>query len=78
MLKKLTILRDRVADWGSYPFSIPVIHCLEELIFRSRICFFAGETAPVQIVRQFVNDRDGFLEELLKETPSLFKEDDAG
>jgi predicted ATPase len=36
------------------------------------------ETAPVQIVRQFVNDRDGFLDELLKETPSLFKEDDAG
>jgi predicted ATPase len=35
-----------------------------------------AETAPMQIVRRFVNDRDDFLEELLKETPSLFKEDD--
>ena len=32
----------------------------------------------MQIVRRFVNDRDEFLEELLKETPSLFKEDDVG
>ena len=30
-------------DRESYPFSIPVIHCLEELTFRSRICFFTGE-----------------------------------
>jgi len=36
------------------------------------------ETAPMQIVRRFVNDREGFLEELLKKTPSLFNEDDAG
>jgi predicted ATPase len=34
------------------------------------------ETAPMQIVRRFVNDRESFLEELLKETPSLFNEDD--
>jgi predicted ATPase len=34
------------------------------------------ETAPMQIVHRFVNDRGSFLEELLKETPSLFKEDD--
>lgn len=31
------------------------------------------ETAPLQIVRRFVNDRDGFVRELLKETPSLFE-----
>jgi len=30
------------------------------------------ETAPLQIVRRFVNDRDGFIEELFAETPSLF------
>lgn len=43
MLKKITLLRDRVRDWESYPFSVPAIHGLEELDFRSRICFFAGE-----------------------------------
>ena len=31
------------------------------------------ETAPLQIVRRFVNDRDGFVEELFAETPSLFR-----
>jgi predicted ATPase len=43
MLKKLTILRDRIEKWDDYPFSIPAIRRLEELVFRSRICFFAGE-----------------------------------
>lgn len=43
MLKKITLLRDRVHDWTAYPFSVATIGCLEELIFRSRICFFAGE-----------------------------------
>jgi predicted ATPase len=43
VLKKITLLRDRVQDWESYPFSVPAIHGLEELDFRSRICFFAGE-----------------------------------
>ena len=43
MLKKITLLRDRVEDWDSYPFSVPAIRCFEELDFRSRVCFFAGE-----------------------------------
>lgn len=43
MLKKLTLLRDRVGDWHSYPFSVPTIRELSELNFRSRVCFFAGE-----------------------------------
>lgn len=43
MLKKITLLRDRVNDWDSYPFSVPAIRLLEELTFRSRICFFTGE-----------------------------------
>ena len=43
MLKKLTLLRDRVADWQVYPFSVAPIHGLSELTFRSRIAFFAGE-----------------------------------
>lgn len=43
MLKKITLLRERVEDWNSYPFTVPVIGSLDELAFRSRICFFAGE-----------------------------------
>jgi predicted ATPase len=43
MLKKITLLRDRVEDWQTYPFSVPAIRGLKELNLRSRICFFAGE-----------------------------------
>jgi predicted ATPase len=43
MLKKITLLRDRVGDWSSYPFTVPAIGTLEELSFTSRVCFFTGE-----------------------------------
>jgi len=43
MLKKLTLLRERVQNWKIYPFSVPAIRGLSELTFRSRISFFAGE-----------------------------------
>lgn len=43
MLKKITLLRDKIEDWDNYPFSVPVIANLESLSFRSRIAFFAGE-----------------------------------
>jgi predicted ATPase len=32
------------------------------------------ETAPLQIVRRFLNDRERLLEELFQEAPSLFEE----
>lgn len=43
MLKKIKLLRDRVSDRKSYPFSVPALSNLKELNFRSRICFLAGE-----------------------------------
>jgi predicted ATPase len=43
VLKKITLLRERVQDWESYPFSVPTIRCFDELSLHSRICFFAGE-----------------------------------
>jgi predicted ATPase len=43
MLKKIKLLREKVADWESYPFSVPAIRNLDELGLRSRVCFFAGE-----------------------------------
>lgn len=43
MLHKVTLLRDRVENWESYPFCVPVIRNLGEVTFRSRVCFFTGE-----------------------------------
>jgi len=43
VLKKITVLRNKVGDWTSYPFSIPTISRLSEMSLRSRVCFFAGE-----------------------------------
>lgn len=43
MLKKVTLLRERVTDWDQYPFSVPVIARLKELKLDSRVCLFAGE-----------------------------------
>src|SRR3984957_17526872 len=37
------LLRERVQDWEAYPFAVPAIRGLNEVVFRSRICFFAGE-----------------------------------
>jgi predicted ATPase len=42
-LKKISLLRDRVTDWTKYPFNVPAIKSLEEIEFKSRICFFVGE-----------------------------------
>lgn len=43
MLKTIALLRDRVQDWQSYPFSVPTIQRLDSLTLKSRVCFFAGE-----------------------------------
>ncbi len=43
MLKKITLLRERVEDWTVYPFSVPTIASLPEIEIRSRTVFFAGE-----------------------------------
>ena len=43
MLRKISLLREKVADWESYPFCVPAIRALEELTLRSQVCFFAGE-----------------------------------
>ena len=43
MLKKITLLRERVEDWTAYPFSVSTIASLPEIEIHSRIVFFAGE-----------------------------------
>jgi len=37
------LLREKVADWEDYPFNVATVSGLSEIVFRSRICFFAGE-----------------------------------
>lgn len=43
MLKRLTLLRDRVQDWHAYPFCVPAVQALKQIDVRSRVCLFAGE-----------------------------------
>ena len=43
MLKRITLLRERVQDWNVYPFCVPVIAGLDTVEIRSRVVFFAGE-----------------------------------
>ena len=40
MLKKITILRERVVDWESYPFSTAAIRGLDELSISLKDLFF--------------------------------------
>jgi predicted ATPase len=42
-LKRVSLLRERVARWDAYPFNIPAIKSLKALEITSRVCFFVGE-----------------------------------
>ena len=42
-LKKISLMRERVTNWGEYPFNIPAIASLKALEINSRVCFFVGE-----------------------------------
>jgi predicted ATPase len=43
-LLSVTLVRDRVQDFGSYPFIIPAVGAIEKLILHPKVTFFAGET----------------------------------
>jgi predicted ATPase len=42
-LRHLELVRDKVADWKAYPFSIPAIAQLERLQFNPAVTFLVGE-----------------------------------
>ncbi|MEG7357703.1 AAA family ATPase [Bacillus inaquosorum] len=42
-LKKVTLLRDKISDFDRFPFSIPAISQLNEVLFTSQVTFFVGE-----------------------------------
>jgi predicted ATPase len=42
-LRSVTLLRERVTDWGKFPFTVPAIREMESLEFSSPVTFFVGE-----------------------------------
>jgi predicted ATPase len=42
-LRNITLLRDRVPDWETYPFTILIIRNLSDITLKNRVCFFVGE-----------------------------------
>lgn len=42
-LKKVSLFREKVPNFGKYPFSIPAIKELNELHFTKNVTFFVGE-----------------------------------
>ncbi|WP_438020312.1 AAA family ATPase [Sorangium sp. So ce315] len=42
-VRSVQLLRERVADFGRYPFSIPAVRGLEELALHPKVTFLVGE-----------------------------------
>jgi predicted ATPase len=43
LLKKISLLKERVSDWSEYPFCVPTIASLQDITIRKPVVFFAGE-----------------------------------
>jgi len=43
LLKRISLLPDRVDSWNEYPFNVPAIAGLREVVIRSPVLFFVGE-----------------------------------
>ncbi len=42
-LKRVTLLKDKIVDFNTYPFSLPLIQRLDQLHFDHPVTFFVGE-----------------------------------
>jgi predicted ATPase len=42
-LRQISLLKDRVGDWDTYRFNIPVVRRLSAIALTRRVCFFVGE-----------------------------------
>jgi predicted ATPase len=42
-IREVVLLRDKVPDFGRYPFSIPVVRHLDKLRLHPKVTFFVGE-----------------------------------
>jgi predicted ATPase len=64
MLKKVTLLRNKIEDWSEYPLSVPTIESLTELNITSRICFFVGENGSGKsTLLEAIAEKYGFSKE---------------
>jgi predicted ATPase len=43
-LKSVSLLREKIASFDNYPFSIPAIKSLEQIEFKSRVTFLWAKT----------------------------------
>jgi predicted ATPase len=43
LLKKISLLRERVSDWSHYPFNVPTIASLHDLEIQRPVVLFVGE-----------------------------------
>ena len=43
LLKRLSLLPERVSDWSDYPFNVPTIASLRDLEIEKPVVFFVGE-----------------------------------
>lgn len=43
LLKKFSLLKERVCNWSDYPFCVPTIASLREITVRKPVVFFTGE-----------------------------------
>jgi predicted ATPase len=41
LLKKISLLKERVSDWSEYPFCVPTIASLQVITIRKPAVFFA-------------------------------------
>ena len=42
-LRQVTLLKERVRDWGGYPFNIPIVRSLSTIDLSRRVYSFVGE-----------------------------------
>jgi predicted ATPase len=67
VLKKIALLRERVANRDDYPFFVPVIRNLDKLTLKPRICFFAGENGTGKsTVLEAIGAHYGFMSKQLR------------
>lgn len=43
IVRSVTLLRDRVEDWETYPFSVPVVRAMTDVKLHPHVTFFVGE-----------------------------------
>jgi predicted ATPase len=42
-LRRVTLLKEKITDYKTYPFSVPAIRGMDTLDFVSKVTFFVGE-----------------------------------